>query len=96
MNNFLQELSEIIRLPFNEINKDFKLIMISNQIVYISNYIKIIDYTSERLVLKIYKNIIEISGSNLYISQINKNEIVLKGNIISYCYGGKHEKNENK
>lgn len=88
MNNFLEELSNIVKLPFNEISKDFKIIMIGNKILYISNYIKILDYSSEKLSLKVYKNYLEISGSNLIISQINKGEIVIKGNIIAYSFGG--------
>ena len=89
MNNFIEELSDIIKLPFNEISKDSKVVMIGNKVLYVSNFIKILDYSSEKLSLKVYKNYLEIAGSNLIISQINKGEIIVKGNIMSYSFGGK-------
>ena len=96
MDNLIQELSDIIKLPFNEINKDFKLIMLSNKMIYVSNYIKILDYSTEKLVLKVHKDFIEIKGENLFISQINKHEIIIKGTILSYCLGVGNEKRTNK
>jgi len=96
MDNFIQELSNIVKLPFDEINKDFKIISLSNKSLYISNYIKILDYTPNRVVLKVYKDFLEILGSELCISQINKNEIILKGNILSILFGGKNEKSPQK
>lgn len=92
MNNFIQEISDIVKLPFNEINKDFKIIMLSNKVLYVCNYIKILDYSCEKLVLKVHKNYLEISGNGLYISQINRNEIVIKGVINSYSFGGNNDK----
>ena len=91
MDNFIKEISNVAKLPFNEIFKDFKLMMISNRALYVSNYIKILDYSDEKLTLKVYKNILEITGKDLYISQINKNEIIIKGIIFSCSLGGNNE-----
>ena len=83
MDNFIKEISDIVKLPFNEIMKDFKLMMLSNKTIYISNFIKILDYSDEKLVLKVNRNVLEVVGKDLYISQMNKNEIIVKGNIFS-------------
>lgn len=96
MDNFIQELANIVRLPFNEINKDFKLIILGNKTMYISNYKKILDYTPEKVVLKVYKDYIELVGRDLCISQINKNELILKGEILSCILGGNSEKTSQK
>lgn len=87
MDNYIEELVGIARLPFNEIMKDVKVILVSNKIMYVCNYIKILDYSKERLVIKIPKNTLEVSGEDLYISQINKGEIVIKGKIFNFGFG---------
>jgi len=91
MDNFIKEISDIVKLPFNEIMKDFKLMMLSNKTIYISNFIKILDYSDEKLVLKVNRNVLEVVGKDLYISQMNKNEIIVKGNIFSCSLGGSNE-----
>ena len=92
MNNFIKEITGIAKLPFNEVLKDFKIIMISNKVMFVSNYIKILDYSEEKLVLRVYNNILEIQGENLFISQINKSEIVIKGRIDAYFLGVNSDK----
>jgi sporulation protein YqfC len=92
MNNYIKELISICKLPFNEIIDDFKIVQISSKVIYVSNYKKIIDYTNTHLVLKVKNNTIEIEGENLFLSQINKSEIVVKGTIISIKLGMKNEK----
>ncbi len=87
MDNYIKELVGICKLPFNEIGRDFKLIQLGNKIIYVSNFIKIIDYSAEKLVLKVTKNTLEITGTDLYISMINKKEIVIKGNLIAFSLG---------
>lgn len=87
MNNYIKELASICKLPFNEISRDFKIIQLGSKSIYVSNYIKIIDYSTEKLVLKVKNNTLEIVGSNLFISQIDKSEIVVKGNINSSSLG---------
>lgn len=95
MNNFIEELSNIVKLPFNEISKDFKVICVSNKILYISNFIKILDYTNEKIIIKVRKNQnIEICGNGLCIGQINKKELVIKGNIQILDFGVHNEKNK--
>ena len=95
MDNYFNEIIEVVKLPFNEINKDTKIMLVSNKALYISNYIKILDYSTERIVVKVYKNILEILGENISISQINKGEMIIKGtlNVIQYSEG-KNEKNK--
>lgn len=96
MNNYINELASVCKLPFNEVLNDFKIIQIGSRVIYVSNYIKIIDYSVEKVVLKIKNNTFEINGSDLFISQINKKEIVIKGNISSCGLGVINEKKSTK
>lgn len=95
MDNYLDELISVAKLPYNEICNDIKIIMVGNKVIYVCNFIKILDYSTEKLVIKIPKNTLEILGEELYISQINKGEIIIKGKINSCSFGdGINEKNK--
>lgn len=94
MDNFEEELTMVAQLPFNEITKDYKLIMLSNKVLYLCNFIKILDYSDSKIVIKVKKmKCLTITGEDLQICQINIREIVIKG-IIFICDFG--ENNENK
>lgn len=84
MINYIREIVGVCKLPFDEIIKEYKIIQLGSRIIYISNFIKIIDYSDERLVLKVKNGLLEIKANNLKIQQLNKGEIVLKGKIYSY------------
>lgn len=94
MENFLHELTEVAKLPFDEISKEFKVIMLGNKLLHITNYLKILDYSKESISLKVKKNILNVIGSDLIISQINKREIIIKGEIYSFSLGDHNEKSE--
>ena len=92
MNNYINELIDICKLPFEEVAVDYKIIQLGSKAIYISNYLKIVEYGDSLVVLKVKNNLLEIKGDNLKIKQINKSEIVLKGNIISCGLGMFDEK----
>lgn len=93
MNNLIEELLDIAKLPFNEISKDFKLVVLSDKVLHISNFLKILDYSNERIEIKVKKTKnIAIVGENLQICQINKKELIIKGHICSMELGEINEK----
>ena len=61
----------------------------SFQIVYMKNYLNIINYTNivtmdlDRIVLLDYNNKIIIKGDNLTVKKLLESEMVISGNIIS-------------
>lgn len=92
MENYISEIVNVCKLPFDEISKGYKLILLEGKIIYFSNYKKIVDYSSTKIVLKIHNNTFEINGQNLIISQINKGEIIVSGEIYSCGLGVVSEK----
>ncbi len=92
MDNYISELASICKLPFEDITKNFKLIWFGSTGLYVANYKRIIDYNSDKVVLKINNNTLEIFGENICISLINKGEILIKGNISSVSLGVVNEK----
>ena len=92
MNNLIEEIVDCVKLPFNEIVNDTKIIMLSNKVFYVSNYKKILSYSNEKLSLKISNDFIEFQGDNFIISQINKSEIIIRGKIKSFHFGSDNDK----
>lgn len=92
MENFISEISKICKLPFDELGKAFKIIQIDSKGIYVCNFKKIIDYSREKVVLKVTNNTLEILGSDLVISQLNKGEIIISGSIYSCGLGSINEK----
>lgn len=84
MDNFIGEILNICKLPFDEIVKDYKVIQLGRKAIYVCNFLKILDYSEEKILLKVSKGKLQILGEDLFISQINKKEIVVKGSIESF------------
>lgn len=95
MKKFISELSEKTGLPFNEIKGDFRLIYVGGKFVQVINYLKILTYNSNLLLLKIMDNQLVVEGTNLIIEELNKREILLKGKI-NKIYLNKEQINNDK
>ena len=72
-----------------------KIVWINNSI-WITNFIKIIDYAGELIKFKIKNNILVVEGINLKIEMLDKNEIVVSGEIQKVYLEGKSKKGEGK
>ena len=92
MNNLINEMVNICGLPYSEVNKYPKIVQIGNKLIYINNFLRIIDYSSTRLLLKIKNNFFEILGEDFEIKQLNKGEILVTGNILSSSFGALYGK----
>ncbi len=88
MFGFVNELSQITGLPFDEISGGCNINW-RGRMVYISNFIKILSYSEEKILLKIKNNVLTIAGQNLVIAQLSPKEIVLKGDILSLALKNK-------
>lgn len=81
MDNYFKEIIKICGLPFNEVLKDVKVILIGGKVLYVSNYKKIITYSKESIDLRVKGDIVHILGEDLTIKQLDKNEIIIFGKI---------------
>ena len=92
MDNYITELANVCKLPYEDIIKSFKLIWFGRSGLYVSNIKKIIDYRKECVVLKIKNNTLEICGKDIHLSQINQGEVFVRGEIYSVSLGVNNEK----
>lgn len=78
---FLDELSKITGLPISETFHDYKIINIGGKVIYVQNYIKLLTYNQEQIVLKIKNNELVIDGKDLKIAELGEKNILVKGHI---------------
>jgi len=78
---FLDELSRITDLPLSETLKEYKVVNIAGKAIHVQNYVKLLHYSKEKIVLKIKKNELEIIGDALKIVELGPTDILCKGKI---------------
>lgn len=81
MFGFFNELKEVIGLNSKEIFKAYKVAFIEGGGVLISNFIKILTYSPNLIVLKVRNNVLNIEGVGFEITELSKDEIIAKGSI---------------
>ena len=81
MLQFLEELCEVTGSDARDIVDDLKVVMLGNNILYVSNFIKILSYDNTNLSLKIKDNIFNVEGYKLSIKQLSGKEIIVKGYV---------------
>lgn len=77
---FFDELSRYLSEPFSEM-VDYKYYVISNKIVCVSGYKKLISCTKEMVSLGVKHNVLCIEGIDMRIKELDKSSIVIVGNI---------------
>ncbi len=63
------------------LNKEDYYIIIYSKYIYIYMYLDILKFTDKYISLKLNKFILNIYGSNLLITKLEKNELLIKGII---------------
>lgn len=81
MINFINEFAKFIDLPFEEVLSDYKYLNVGGKLVCVQNYTKIISYSTEKIVLKVKRSILNIEGENLTIKELEKNNLIVSGKI---------------
>ena len=75
-------MKKINRLSSYLYDKEYKII-IKEKSVNIINYEEIIDFNLNYISVKYHNKIISIEGNNLTITKMEKDEILITGNVLS-------------
>lgn len=94
MINFLNEIAQIAELPIGEINNTVAISCIGGKAVVVNNYLKILTYSSNHIVLKIKEDELIIEGRDIIIKQLSKKDICLVGNIAGVYFAREVRENE--
>lgn len=82
IHRFMDEISKLSGLPADEILSGFRVVMLSNNAVYIEGINKIITLSKECVVFKLKKGCIKINGDNLVIKDLNIGSVMVVGKIL--------------
>lgn len=66
----------------NYLNKEDYYIVLYSNYIYIYKYLDIIKFTDKFISLKLNKLTINIYGTDMLITKMEKNELLIKGNIL--------------
>ncbi len=80
MSGVLSELSKYLAFPFDEV-LDYKYTVVSNNVINITGYKKILSYSMESITFSVKKNQLIVEGKNLKIKELDKGNLVLTGSI---------------
>lgn len=81
MFSLLEEISRATGMPFDLLDKGFRVINLSNNAVYVENYTGLIDVDSHEINIKLKKGIVKLNGDNLKIKNLNTNTLLVVGDI---------------
>ena len=89
MINYIREIADVTGLHINELNNMVGFSSVGGKALIVNNYIKLLSYANERVVLKTKDDELVIEGMNLSIKQMNKNDICLCGDIVRVYFASK-------
>lgn len=79
--NFLRGFTTALDLPKELVFNLPRIVMLSNEEVYIENYKGIVNYTDKEIRLNTNKIPLKITGSSLEIAQITADDVTITGKI---------------
>ncbi len=77
LNEIKKHVDEDMLTLFNE----FKLNLIGTKVVCVQNFIKILNFSNEKIVFKIKNNEVIIEGKDFNIAEMGTKDVVITGNI---------------
>lgn len=82
-----EKVAQVLDLPKEIVLNLSKVIIYGNRVLRVENFCSLTDYSEERILLKTEKGIVQISGKNLRIQELNGNEINILGEFTSIQFG---------
>lgn len=76
-----EEFSNAIGLPIGQTFKEYQYINVGGKFLCVQNYLKLLVYQPDKIVLKVRNNELIVDGKNLVISELEENTVIIKGEI---------------
>ncbi len=74
-------LNEVVDNLNLELSNNYKYYNFGGKVVYIENFVRILTFNKEEIILKLKKGMFKVLGINLIIEELNKNSLLIKGEI---------------
>ena len=86
MYGFLKEIGEVAGVPLEVVGASFKVCMLGENIVHVSNFSKILVYLENEVSFRVKGGVLKVVGESLCIAQLSPKEIVLKGKVSTILF----------
>ena len=83
MFSFFSEMLEKSGIEKDSVLKGFRVVNLSNKMLYVEGFLKIVTFETDVINLKMKKGMFKICGENLFIKNLNINTILICGKIVS-------------
>lgn len=83
MFRFFEEIAKITGLPFEILSGGFRTVNFCNKSFYVEGLKSILEFNDSEVNLKLTKGCVKIAGKNLKIKNLNKDTILVVGEILS-------------
>ena len=83
MDSFFKEIAGLTELPFDTAFSAYRYINMGGAALYVQGHKGIVSFGTEKIVLRVTKARLEISGNGLKIKQLSSDDIMVLGEIVS-------------
>ena len=83
MDSFFKEIAALTELPFDTAFSSFRYVNMGNGALYVQGHKGIVSFDTAKIVLRIPKARLCVTGGNLRVKQLSGDDIVILGEIRS-------------
>jgi len=81
VNSFFKEIAALTELPFDTAFSAFRYVNIGNSALYVQGHKGVVSFSTDKIVLRVQKARLEITGANLRVKQLSNDDAVITGGI---------------
>ena len=84
--SIVEDIAKVLSLPYSDVLNELNIQIVSNKCIYVTNFISILGYDSNKVILKVKNNVVVINGEDLKIKDIEIKSIIIIGKILNIEY----------
>lgn len=82
-----RRIGRLLEIPEEAAFGSLKLTLLENRELLVENHQGIVTYTEKKVKIKVSTGWLMVTGENLNLNNLQSEQILLRGKIMSLCYG---------
>ncbi|AGA70401.1 YabP family protein [Desulfitobacterium dichloroeliminans LMG P-21439] len=88
LDKLTKTVGEVLDFPPDVAGKGPRITITGRQEVFVENYLEIVEFTAEEILLNTTEGVLTITGKELVLKTVLSSELRIEGQFISLYYGG--------
>ncbi|MEL1136186.1 YabP/YqfC family sporulation protein [Desulfitobacterium sp. THU1] len=88
LDKLTKTVGDVLDFPPDVVGKGPRITVTGRVEVFVENYLEIVEFTSEEILLNTTEGVLTITGKELVLKTVLATELRIEGQFISLCYGG--------